>query len=265
MARWGERVSAAAWALSLLLASGCVPFHREGFENPSGTDEFYSDGEAVTPGNSVDPNADPADVGSPSGWGVECGKVTIGPDSVDGGALWRHRFSPGSPNGFYTVLDTVVDVDHLEEGQLISIAVAKPEGGPEDPFAAWALYFARRNGETFFVWSVGNFAKWYRYPLTGGLQPGRRYVQVVMYDLLRDVYGWAVDFNPAALGPIPPTYFQNLGTLVIGSSESSTGRDSSYYVDNVFFGEVDPTAQALRHPAAYWLSDLAARVHESAR
>jgi hypothetical protein len=251
----------AAVGLVLISASGCIPFRSEGFENPSGTDEVYSDGAAVTPGNSVDPDADPADVGSPSGWGTQCGKVTIGPGTIDGGALWRHRFSPGSTNGFFTILDTVIDVDHLQDGQLISIAVVKPAGGPEDPVAAWALYFARFRGETFFVWTVGNFDKLYRYPPTGSIEIGRRYVHTMAYDLVRDVYGWAVDFQPVALAPIPPTYFQNIGTIVLGSSESSTGRDSSYYVDNYFFGEVDPS-QSAPQPSSLWWSSLATRLHQ---
>lgn len=231
------------WALFalLLVAAGCIPFHREGFENSDGTDGFYLDGAVVTPGNSVDPDADSAEAGSPSGWGAQCGRVTVGSNPVDGGALWRHRFFPGSANGFYTTLDTVIAVDNLREGQLISIAVAKPAGGPEDPVAAWALYFAHLDGETFFLWSVGNFDELYRYPATGSIEPGRRYVHVIAYDLLRDFFGWAVDFNAAALGAIEPTYFQNIGTIVLGSSESSTGRSSTYYVDNYFFGEVDPT------------------------
>ena len=219
--------------------TGCTLARSEGFESPAGTDQEWSDGAAVTPGNSVDPNASTVAFGSPTGWGAECGRVTVG-NTVDGGALWRHRFSPGSTRGFLTSVDIAVDYEGLEHGQAISFAVMKPAGGPEDPVVAWALYFARYGDEKFFMWTVGNFDQIYRYPAIGSFELDRRYLHEIAYDLVHDVYGWRVDGQPVAVGIIPPTYFQNLGTFVLGSSESSTGRNSSYCLDNFLVGELDP-------------------------
>ena len=215
-------------AVALLLLQWSCVFWSETFES-AGTDGNYSDGADITPGNWLDPDA-PVPSSYPSTWGSEMGRVHVGTNVADGAAHLRHVLDTPTTDGFYTRVETILEIPTLDEGA-VTVMVAKPSGDPLGPVACWRLYYLSSRGRNYFWLSVGNFAKNYFYP-PEGLEIGTNYVHWVGYDLSRGFVWWRVNGKTVFLDAIPATYCQDIGTIVLGSSGSSSGRGMTYAIDN---------------------------------
>ena len=197
----------------------------------TGTDEAYSD-ILISAGNSLDADFATAGIGSPSGWGTYCARVTVGADEAT--AVWsqeRHT----SRNGYTTTLEARLSTDGLTDGTGITIAIAKPSP-LTGSVAAWRLYFWHTGAITHFLWTVGDNAELYSFPnqaLGGGaISLNTVYPHTITYDIKRKTFSWTVGDILAASGTILSTWPDTIGCKVIGSSGSSTGRNTVYETDN---------------------------------
>jgi hypothetical protein len=207
----------------------------EGFEAAPVTDETYNH-IVIEQGNSLNPDFPTSLIGSPEGWGAQCGRVNIGPNN--GAAVWMQEAAIGNTKGYYTHANIRIDYEGLKDSQGNTILIAKPQGDPLGPVAAWRLYLFQLNREVFFLWAVGDFARFYRYPTTGSILLDKVYDQWIVYDLKNHVIGWYVNGNQFVWEAMPATFPDNIATKAIGSSGSGTGRNLRYYVDNVWWVEV---------------------------
>ena len=224
--------------LLLLLASfseiPTSPF-LERFEAVTGTDETYNL-VVIDSGNTLNPDFLTDLIGSPIGWGAQCGGVKVGPNN--GAAVWMQQAQTPSTKGFYTHGSVIINYEGLNNGQGNTILIAKPEGDPLGPVAAWRLYLFQVNNEVFFLWTVGDFARFYRYPTSGSILLNTEYDLWIIYDLRSHVIGWYINGERFVWDSMPATFPDNIATKAIGSSGSSTGRNLLYFVDNVMWVEV---------------------------
>lgn len=207
----------------------------EGFEAATGTDETYNL-VVIDPGNSLNPDSLTNLIGSPIGWGAQCARVDIGADH--GAAFWMQQATTGNTKGFYTHASIIIDHEGLNNNEGNTILIAKPSGDPRGRVAAWRLYLFQSNNEVFFFWTVGDFARFYRYPTSGSILLDTVYDQWIIYDLQFHIIGWYINGNRFVWDIMPATFPDNIATKVIGSSGSGTGRNTSYYVDNVWWLEI---------------------------
>ena len=222
----------------------------ETFESPNGTDNHYEAepgdlngtdkryDEPIAPGNSFDPNFHSPDL--PASWGTKSGLITIGSGSI-GGALLRETDQVPSPNGYNFTGSFLVAVDGLQEGQAVTLFAGKAK----DPDMigtsfGWRLHLYKSQGELQLLLAVGAdssvnnpSAATYQLPII----MNRPYDVDILYDTARRVYAWTLDGNTIASSKMPDDY-PLIGTKVIGSSWSSSGRNTTYAVDNASWTEL---------------------------
>jgi len=210
----------------------------EHFETNPGTDEVYTS-QHVGAGNVLDPDFDTSLLGggAPAGWGSQCGLVSIGATAGDAG--WRqHVTSPGeSRTGFLTTFSFLLSSSGLLDGQGITLIVTKEQGDPDIAPLAWRIYMWRTGAETYLLLIVGEDLL-YRYPAVGSIAAGTVYDNVVRYDLVGDRFSWSVNGTEVIAAVLPVTCPQNIATKYIGSSGSSTGRNTVYLLDRIVFVEI---------------------------
>ena len=218
----------------------------ETFESPIGTDNPYDTTVYAT--NSLDPNFTSLDL--PASWGTKSALVTIGPDQ--GAAFWMKRDAAESRNGYNFSASFMVENDGMVDGTGgnglagaiggtdITLFISKPTDW-SGPLAAWRLYIAQENGqlELALVLGVNTDAKTlsgtvYKVPMN----LHQAYDVSIVYDTAHRFYSWSNDGQLKAVGNMP-TDWPSIGTEIIGSSGSSTGRNSSYVVDNVSWTELN--------------------------
>ncbi|MFO1429899.1 MAG: LamG-like jellyroll fold domain-containing protein [Candidatus Competibacteraceae bacterium] len=221
---------------TLALAAGNL---TETFEAPGGTDNDYEI--QLAPGNMLDPNY--SNSGLPSSWGTKSGFIVIGgSSSPNGGALWRKNSAP-SPTGYHFTASLLIAVDGLLAGDGISLFVSK---SIDERFAAWRLYMHKNSqGQLELALMLGlntdtnnPSAAAYSIPIT----TNQIYDVAITYDTERRVYSWSVNGQLQAYADMPCDY-PLIATKVIGSSRSSSGRDSAFIVDNVRWYELPPSSQ----------------------
>ncbi len=124
-------------------------------------------------------------------------------------------------------------------GNGITLFISKPEDWT-GPLAAWRLYMYQGNGELELALVLGlntivNNSSGAVY--TVPLNIHEAYDVSILYDTAHRLYSWSVDGTVEAAADMP-TDWPLIGNEIIGSSGSSTGRNSSYVVDNVSWVEL---------------------------
>lgn len=215
-----------------------------------GTDNIY-DQTLVGPGNVLNPDFPNSSIGSPAGWGNESLNVEIGTEH--GAAVYIKSDALGNRNGLRTHAKVMVDYEGLGNGQGISILVAKPEGDPLGSVATWRMYLWKNNNQLIFLLVLGDISQWdgstipssnpyFRvvgYPITAdNIQLDVVYDHLVVYDIKNRIVEWYVNSGQVLSEAMPTTYPDSIAHKVIGSSGSSNGRNTRYFIDNIEWIEV---------------------------
>ena len=198
----------------------------------------------VAPGNAVTLSFNTANLpgGAPPGWGSQCAAFVVG--SVYGSALWYHQRPRPSTTGYIVGLDFMLGNSNIANDKMITLAVSKADG---DVFTArrnWRSYFGKFEGSNFrFVQVIGEGAEeqvWF-YPESGSLVPWKVYRLTYTVDFVHHINSWAVNGTLVDTQPMNPGNPQNVATLILGSSGSSDGRDTMFFIDNVTEEEINPS------------------------
>jgi hypothetical protein len=213
------------------LANGTL---AETFEAPSGTDNDYQ--AVVDPENGIDVFF-PSPSVAPATWGTRSAAFVVGP--AYGSAYLVNRTQIDSPTGYHFTASLIIIRDGLLEGKGITLFISKPGIGSGN-LAAWRLYMTQVNGELNLVLVLGlntsinnPSAALFYVPIT----TGEVYDVAITYDTRRRFYLWSVNGAVQAAAEMPCDY-PLIGARFIGSSGSSTGRNSTYIVDNVRWYEL---------------------------
>lgn len=201
---------------------------NECFEAPGGFDDVYT-WYTIDSGNNFYP-----DVATGMGsWGAESGFVEIGSGS---GAAAYFRMLPAQTDTLHVHAETLLLRNGLADGESITIMVARSPAVIDGSAVAWALYYRRHGADTFFMLALGNFREFFRYPRSGSLRLRVGYGHDLTYDVAAGgthPFSWRVNGSVVAKGTIPQDYPAAIRGLAIGSSSSSTGRNTSYLLDNI--------------------------------
>ena len=195
----------------------------------------------IAPGNAVSFTFNTANIpgGAPPGWGTQCAAFVVG--SAYGSALWYDRTTP-STTGYVVGLDFMLGNSHMASDTMITLAISKAEG---DVFTArrnWRSYFGKFGTNFRFVQVIGEDAEqrvWH-YPESGSLVPWKVYRLTYTVDFVHQINAWAVDGTLVDSEPMLPGNPQNVATLILGSSGSSDGRNTMFFIDNVTQQEINP-------------------------
>jgi hypothetical protein len=214
-----------------------IKFH-ESFEANPGLDEVYTD-TFQHPGNTLNPDFNTLLIGSPAGWGAQCAHIVIG--SSWGGAGWRQHLTRESTTGYNVDISFLLSSTSMLDGTGITIIAAKPQGNPDGSIFAFRLFLYRTGPDVFLLFNAGQEDQhWYRFPASGSISAGVMYNHHIQYDIKSQRFGWTVNGMVVASAAMPSSWVQNIATKYIGSSASSTGRNTAYLIDRVIWSEIDP-------------------------
>ncbi len=227
-----RRISVLLVVPILLLAVSARAQTQETFESP-GTDLPY---EWVTlePDNVLDPDFPTSLLGSPPGWGAQALCVNIGGTSA--GAQLKRKI-PVNRTGLYTHASVIISHDGMAEGKGESVLVAKPD--VDGDHAAWALLLVRHEGALYWALTASDFRRWI-FVLDEPIQIGTPYDHWIACDFREGFLSWSINNRQVTLEALPARYPDNIAFLTIGACSAQTGRNLTYFVDNVFWQELEP-------------------------
>jgi hypothetical protein len=213
------------------LSGGSV---TETFQSPTGTDNVWQ--AMIGVGNDLNPDFTWS--GAPLLWGHKSGQVIIG--SQSGGAFWMRQTSIPSPTGYNFTGSFIILQDGLSNGQAVTLFISKPTDWSGD-LAAWRLYFVHSSTGQLGLRLVLGLntatnnpdAMIYQYPIIAG----HAYTTDIYYDTERRFYMWTVNGKTVGAGDMPCDY-PTIATQIMGSSGSSSGRNTVYAIDNVSWWEL---------------------------
>lgn len=205
----------------------------ETFETHPGTDNTYAT--IVESGNSLDPDFTVSSIGvQPVGWGVYCLQVTLGATLT--GAQYSIQL-PVNLAGAVTQFSIVPASLGSADGTGFTCMILKQEGELGDPSNVWRLYIWRTGANYHFrlFLGVGVLSIIHDWPRAGTLSAGTMYNHEIWYDIQSRRYRWLVNGVEQAAGVIPSTvgFGTSIEYLVLGSSASSTGKNSIYLLDAI--------------------------------
>lgn len=201
-------------------------------------------GVSIGEGNTVSFSFNPINIpgGPPPGWGNMCGLFVIGQTS--GGALWYQTLEPPSTKGYVFALDFMLGRTAMADGSLFSFAVSKATGpAPPTPGTPlnWRQYVVRIGNLYKLVFVVGegdHQISWYYPKALESIRTLVVYRPQVTYDIAHQQVMWEVDGIQVGAMPMSPGHPQTVQHQVIGSSGSSTARNTTFLVDRVKWVEI---------------------------
>lgn len=201
-------------------------------------------GTSIGNGNIVSFAFDPLGIpgGAPPGWGNECGLFVIG--STSGAALWYQTLDNASTKGYKLALDFMLGRTAMSDGTAFSFAVSKASGVTPPMTVGtpvnWRQYLQRFGNvyKLMFVVGEGEHETVWYYPELESIQPLVVYRPVVTYDILHQQVTWEVDGIQVGSMPMSPHHEQTVQHQVIGSSGSSTARNTTFLIDRVVWAEI---------------------------
>lgn len=174
----------------------------------AGYDESWSIGEVVDAGSSLDEDADPADVSSPSGWGTKCLKAVTA--NIGDSARVGHSVG-GAADWVYWRLEFVVTAESLANGETMQLFFAENSGATinaislsvdQDAGALRAVFGVDEDGtETFY---------------TSAIVLDTRYRFECKYDIANNAWEWRMDGVTKNSGSLSSTHSTDFGTIAIG-------------------------------------------------
>lgn len=231
LALWPAGIRAECVQTGGPLANGNL---TETFESSDGTDNHYLP--IVESGSFLEPNYR-FPFGAPPLWGKKSGRITVGSTHAD--AFWVKRGRAESPTGYHFTASFMIAVDGLKDGSTISLFISKPKDW-QGTWAAWRLNFLKYQGQLQLALFLGvntatNNASgiMYSYPINAN----QVYDVAITYDTKRRFYLWSVNGQVVVAANMPCDY-PRIAARIIGSSGSSTGRESVFIVDNVRWYEL---------------------------
>ena len=185
----------------------------------------------------------------PEAWGPTSAIVIIGEASPAGTAL-RGRSHLNNPTGYITRLDLYVVSSAMADGEFVSVAVGKGNGPLDFQDALTPIaYYVR------LINIGGELKLMISYPTNHG-QVDQTWSGVVLLQTAYEIYiEYALVGTPHTIFKIngatvayvrhDASAVQSIGTLVLGSSGGSTGRNVTYLLDRILETPI-PSGVALR-------------------
>jgi hypothetical protein len=198
----------------------------------SGYDNGESWVENVGAGNTVDEDADTADVGSPIGWGSQCLKIDVGTPANTAVTVYTHN---PPMTTCYVRLECALTAESMSDGTVSLIAVAQ-ESSPGNVHA-WRLYWRQDavNGLQFAInilWD-GTSNQYFK----NNLNMNQIYRVEVKYDYNGGEWEWKVDGvsqNNGVFNSSPGTEAQDMDRLWLGHIVAVGGTvNYTTYLDNI--------------------------------
>ena len=196
-------------------------------------------GTLVSGGNSMSFEFNTANIpgGSPASWGPQCEAFLIGPSG--GSAFWWRQYPIASPKGYVLSLDFMLLDSAMTDGTGVTFAILKAQGNIYTAPRNLRAYLSRFGGDYRFVFVIDEDEEqvaWF-YPRAGGITRGIVYQHRMEYDIVKQRIAWTVDevlVNETAMIAGNP---QNVGSIILGSSGSSNGRNTIFLLDRIVWKE----------------------------
>lgn len=214
----------------------------------SGFDETYQD-EYIQTGNGMNPNYDPNSMGGgkPPTWGSQCCGYSIGNNGAGDGASCLRQARRGPSNGGVLIhVETNIQAMSMADGTQMLCFAGKADAGLVLVAPAvcrlyydysagllhWVVVFGISPGDVAYTWPAAG---------AGGISGGVTYYHDIVYDIRSRRYRWLVNGQLVVSTAMPNNnYFPtNVGWYAIGASGSSTGRNTTYMMDNFTVTEID--------------------------
>ena len=171
----------------------------------------------------------------PPGWGEECGIVFVGPEH--GGAFWNLTLAAPSTGGFVTEFDFILAESHLEDTKEVTLAINKADGHVGSALRNWRIYLHRVEDSLWFILVLGEETGQTIWTFKD-VQVGTVYAHKVEYNILDQLIRWSVNGQEVNSETMAPQRPQNVASIVIGSSRSSSGRNVVYLLDKIRWLEI---------------------------
>lgn len=202
----------------------------ERFEG-AGYEETWSDGETVGSGNTLDEDADTADVGSPTHWGDQCLKV------VRGGAGNTNSYVENEFNNepdFYTRLHIIITSSSFDTNNEFAIV-----------FTCWDASFndcmtlrIRHNGSALTFQAIINHDGNDNYYSSDPIALNTEYRVEFAWDSSADTWGWKLDGVIQDSGSLTGGHVTSIQPVRLGLL-SGTDKAITTYIDLLAVDDAD--------------------------